>query len=244
MNDEEIRLTLVEHLGELRKRLIISCLMIIIGSILCYNYIDVIVDLIVKPAEGLEFIYLSPPELFIAYIKISLILGLFVALPIVLYQVWKFIKPGLKKEEQKYGIIAIFMGMFFLLLGVVFAYFVIIPISINFFVKMSVDQVEPLFSFANYISFIGSILLAFGVVFELPLIVILLTQLGLVKPSTFRQYRKLVILGIFILAAVLTPPDIVSQSLMGLPMILLYELSIIISSMIYKKKKAKIEEES
>lgn len=237
MADEETRLTLVEHLGELRKRLIISCIAIVLGSVVCYQYIDKIIKLVVKPAKGLDFIYLSPPELFIAYVKISLILGLVLALPVVLFQIWKFIKPGLKENEKKYVLIAMFMGIVFLVMGIMFAYYIIIPMTIQFFIKMSADQIEPLFSFANYLSFIGSLLLSFGLVFELPLIVILLSQLGLVAPNTFKKYRKLVILGIFIVAAILTPPDIISQSLMAIPMVLLYEFSIVISSIIYRKKK-------
>ncbi|MBU5677181.1 twin-arginine translocase subunit TatC [Alkaliphilus sp. MSJ-5] len=245
---DDARLTLVEHLGELRKRLIISSIVIILGSLLCYNYIDIIIQLIVRPAEGLEFIYLSPPELFIAYVKISLVLGLFVASPIVLFQIWMFIKPGLKVKERKYVLFAMFMGIIFLLIGVSFAYFIIIPMTIKFFIKMSVDQIAPLFSFANYISFISSLLLSFGLVFELPLIIILLTQLGLVAPNTFKKYRKMVILGIFIVAAILTPPDVVSQTMMAIPMLFLYEFSIIVSTIIYRKKKeekqSKINDES
>lgn len=244
MLDEEARLTLVEHLGELRKRLIISCLAIILGSVLCYNYIDKIIQLVVKPAAGLEFIYLSPPELFIAYVKISLILGLAVALPIVLFQIWMFIKPGLKEKERQHVLFAMFMGIIFFTMGIVFAYYIIIPMTIQFFIKMSVDQIAPLFSFANYISFISSLLLSFGLVFEMPLIVILLTQLGLVKPDTFKKSRKMVILGTFIAAAILTPPDVVSQTMMAIPMLVLYEFSIIISTIIYGKNQKKKEEES
>lgn len=236
MTDNELRLTLVEHLGELRKRLIISVIAVIIGTAACYNYIEDIIDLITRPAEGLEFIYLSPPELFIAYIKISLVLGLVVALPVVLFQIWMFVKPGLKENEKKYVLFAMFMGSIFFLMGIVFAYLVIIPMTIQFFIKVTAEGIAPLFSFANYISFIGSILLSFGFVFELPLIVILLTQLGLASPSTFKKYRKMVILGVFIVAAILTPPDVISQIMMAVPMLILYEFSIMIATMIYRKK--------
>lgn len=240
--EDDSRLTLVEHLGELRKRVVISFIAIIVGSFVSYNFIDEITNFIVKPAKGLEFIYLSPPELFIAYIKISLILGLIVSSPIILFQIWKFIKPGLKDNEKKYVIFSMFMGIIFLIMGISFAYYIIIPMTIQFFVKMSVDKIQPLFSFANYISFISSLLLSFGIVFELPLLIILLTQLGLVAPKTFRKYRKYVILVIFVVAAILTPPDIVSQTMMAIPMVFLYEFSIIVSSIIYKRKKKTKEE--
>lgn len=230
------QLTLVEHLGELRKRLIISSIAIIIGSLLCYNYIEAIIQLIVRPAKGMEFIYLSPPELFMSYVQISLVLGAFTAAPVVLFQIWMFIKPGLKDRERKYVLVAMFMGMIFLLMGVAFAYFVIVPMTLQFFVKLSVGNITPLFSFENYISFISSLILSFGLVFELPMIIILLTQLGLVSPNTFKKYRKMVILGIFIVSAILTPPDVVSQVFMAIPMLVLFEFSIFVSTIIYNKK--------
>ena len=126
------RLGLMEHLGELRRRIIVSFIAIIVCSIISYNYIDKIVDIITKPAGKLEFIYLSPPELFLAYIKISLILGLIISSPIVLSQIWGFVRPGLKEKEKKYVILAMFMGTVFLIMGVVFAYYIIIPMTIRF----------------------------------------------------------------------------------------------------------------
>ena len=232
-------MSLVGHLEELRKRVMIIALVLVLGAIISYYYIDIIVHIINKPAKGLEFIYLSPPELFLAYIKISLVVGAVIGSPIILYQVWHFIKPGLKEKERKYLLFAMFMGIVFFLLGIVFAYFVIIPLTIEFFVKMSADQIEPLFSFTNYITFISSLLVSFGLVFELPLLMLLLTQLNLVQPSTFKHYRKYVILIIFVVAAILTPPDVVSQILMAIPMILLYEFSIFLTLIINKVRTKK-----
>lgn len=120
------KLTLTEHLGELRKRLIISFMAIIICAFAAYRYMDKIIDIITRPAGELEFIYLSPPELFMAYIKISLVLGLIISSPIVLLQIWGFVKPGLKKKEKKYVVFALSMGTIFLLMGVVFAYYIIV----------------------------------------------------------------------------------------------------------------------
>lgn len=233
------RLTLVEHLGELRKRLVISFVSIIVCAFAVYRYINKIIDIITRPAGDLEFIYLSPPELFMAYIKISLVLGLIISSPIILFQIWSFVKPGLKRKERRYVISALLMGVVFLAMGVVFAYYIIVPMTIKFFIGVSVDKITPTFSFANYISFVSSLLLSFGLVFELPLLIILLTQLGLVAPKTLKKYRKFIILAIFVVAAVLTPPDMISQVLMAIPMVLLYEFSIIVSTIIYKKKKEK-----
>ncbi len=238
------RLTLMEHLGELRKRVVISFIAIIICAFAAYRYIDKIIDIITRPAGELEFIYLSPPELFMAYIKISLVLGLIISSPVVLLQIWGFIKPGLKKKEKRYIVMAMLMGVVFLIVGVVFAYYIIVPMTIKFFIGVSVDKITPSFSFANYVSFVSSLLLSFGLVFELPLLIILLTQLGLVAPKTLRKYRKFIILIIFVVSAILTPPDVVSQVLMAIPMTLLYEFSIMVSSIIYRKKKQDVSDET
>lgn len=233
---EEKNLSLIEHVSELRKRLIIIVFVIIIGSLVSYNYIQNIVDIIIAPAQNLEFIYLSPPELFMTYVKMALLVGVFITTPITLSQIWIFVRPGLKKKEKKYIIFSLFMGIIFFLMGVVFAYFVIIPITIKFFVQVQVEQITPLFSFENYIGFVLSLLLSFGLVFELPLLITVLSLLNLVKSDTLKKFRKPVILIIFVASAILTPPDILSQVLMAIPMIVLYELGISISTNIDKRK--------
>ena len=236
---EDKQLTLVEHLSELRKRIIIIFIAIILGAVASYKYIDIIIEYMVKPAQKLEFIYLSPPELFMAYIKIAIVVGIIISSPISLMQIWLFVKPGLKKNERKYLLLALYLGIVFFLVGSVFAYFTIIPITIEFFTQVSVEQIAPLFSFDSYLSFISSLLFSFGLVFELPLLIILLTQLNLITANTLKKYRKIVILLIFILAAILTPPDVVSQILLALPMVFLYEFSIWISAAIGKRKNKK-----
>lgn len=233
---EDKQLTLVGHLGELRKRLIIVFIAIILGAGVSYKYIDIIIEYMVKPAKELKFIYLSPPELFVAYIKIAVIFGIIISSPIILMQIWLFIKPGLKEKERKYLLFALYMGIIFFLIGAIFAYFTIIPITIEFFTQISVEQIAPLFSFDSYLSFISSLLLSFGLVFELPLLIILLTQLNLITAKVLKKYRKIVILLIFVLAAILTPPDVISQILLALPMLFLYELSIWISAWIGRRK--------
>lgn len=237
--EDDLKLTLVEHLGELRKRLIIIVITIIIGSFISYRYVDLIIEYMIKPAQNLEFIYINPPELFMAHVKIAIICGIAITSPMNLMQIWLFVKPGLKKNERRYLLFALYMGIIFFLIGAIFAYMAIIPITIDFFTKMSGDRISPLFSFQNYLGFISSVLLSFGLVFELPMIVVLLTQLNLVSSDTFKKYRKIVILVIFIVAAILTPPDVVSQVLMAVPMLILYEISIIMSTMIDKRKQSK-----
>jgi sec-independent protein translocase protein TatC len=239
---EDKQLTVIEHFSELRKRLMIIAIAVIIGTILSYKYIDLLIDIIVKPSQGLDFIYLSPPELFMAYIKIALLVGFTITSPITLIQIWLFVKPGLKVKERKYLLFSLLMGVVFFIVGVVFSYFTIIPITINFFVQVQVAQISPLFSFENYISFILSLLLSFGLVFELPLLISLLSMLNLVTTNTLKKYRKIVILVTFIVAAILTPPDVLSQTLMAIPMLFLYEFSILIATSIEKSKKLKNKE--
>lgn len=227
--------TLSEHLKELRKRLLIITIAVFLVASICFAYIEKIVALLIAPAEALNFIYISPPELFLAYIKIAIALGSILSMPLILGQVWLFLKPGLKKKEKKYVFFSMVMGWLFFLLGSSFAYSCVLPLMLNFFVGMSIDLVTPLFSFSNYINFISGILISFGLVFELPIVVMLLTFLQLVNPEQLKKHRKFVCLGIFVMAAVLTPPDIVSQIFMGVPMLLLFEVSIFISKGIYKK---------
>lgn len=234
----EKRLTLVGHLEELRKRIIFIALVVVIGSAVSYFYVDIIVDFIIQPAKDLHFIYLSPADLFLAYIKISLVSGTIVTLPIILYHVWRFILPGMALKQKIYIILANFMSMIFFIAGASFAYYLIVPLTIQFFTKMSRQEIEPLFSFASYTSFMSSILLSFGITFQLPILILLLTQFNLITPAFLKKSRKIFILLIFIAAAILTPPDIISQILLAAPMILLLELSIIISSAIYKRKKS------
>jgi sec-independent protein translocase protein TatC len=227
----------IEHLGELRKRIIIIAMAVLAGSLLSYYFVEELVDLLADPVKHIDMIFLSPPDLFLAHLKIAVIAGVVITAPITLFQIWIFLKPGLKKTEQRYGLFAVFMGTLFFLLGVSFAFFVIIPMSIDFFLRMSTDQVQPMFSFANYLSYCGSLIISFGIVFQLPMVIILLSQLNLVTSRTFRKHRKFFILGVVLLSAILTPPDIISQFLMSGPLIILYEFSILVARIIERKRK-------
>jgi len=229
-------LTLVGHLEELRKRLIIIVIAVIGGTSLSYLYIERIVEFLIKPVGDLNFVYLSPPDLFIAYVKIAIASGCVLTLPLILYQVWGFVLPGISIKQKIYIIGCNLASMFFFLTGSAFAYYYIVPLSINFFTKLSRAEIQPNFSFASYIGFIGSMLLAFGLTFQLPILIMLLTQFNLITPSFLKKSRKIFILLIFVIAAILTPPDVVSQTLLAAPMILLLELSILLSSIIFKRK--------
>lgn len=233
---EELKLTPVQHLAELRNRVAIIFGAILVGSIVSYSFVNPIIELISQPAKELRFVYLTPPELFLACLKLSLAIGIAAASPIILLQIWLFVKPALTKSEKNALAVSLFSGIFFFAAGVGFAYKVILPLTINFFVSITVPGIEPMFSFGDYVGFVSSIMLSFGAVFELPMLVVALTRFGLIRPVTLQKYRKFAILIIFIVAAVLTPPDVISQLLLAAPMLLLYELSIILSKAIVRKK--------
>lgn len=231
MHDNQ--LTLVEHLAEFRRRLIICFVSIFLCSLLCYTVIKRILDLLVKPVGKLVFI--APQEAFVTYLELSLIAGIFLALPMILYQVWCFISVGLRQNEKKYILL---YGPFSLILffgGASFAYFIILPLGIKFLLGFATDTLQPMISISRYVSFAGMLLLAFGVVFELPVVIMFLTKIKLVSPKLLREKRKYALLLIFIVAAILTPPDVVTQLLMAGPLIILYEISILLSKLVYSR---------
>lgn len=234
----EKRLTLVGHLDELRKRIIYIITAVMIGSIVSYKQIDAIVDFILQPAKDLHFIYLSPADLFLAYIKLAIVSGFIITLPITIYQTWRFILPGIGKKQKVFVMLASLMSMIFFAAGALFSYYGIIPLSIQFFIKMSRQEIAPLFSFTSYMGFVGSLLLAFGITFQMPIFIMLLTQFNIITPEFLKRSRKVFVVLIFILAAILTPPDVISQILLAVPMLVLLELSIIVSLLITKRKNA------
>jgi sec-independent protein translocase protein TatC len=233
----EKNLTLVGHLAELRKRIIFSALFFIIASVLCYNFSEKIVTHIIAIARDVEFVFIAPAELLLSYIKLSVIGGLTVSSPFIIFQIWLFVIPGLKKKEKRYILISLIFGSIFLIAGVVFAYIVVVPTMIVFFMGFRIDEISPMISFNSYLSFILSTIFTFGTIFELPILMVLLTRFGIIKTSFLRKNRKFIILIIFILAAILTPPDVISQIILAGPMILLAEIGILFSSLAEKKER-------
>ncbi|PKM83701.1 MAG: twin-arginine translocase subunit TatC [Firmicutes bacterium HGW-Firmicutes-13] len=230
-NKEKI-LTLTEHLTELRKRIVISLIAVILASIVTFTYVDIIRESITAPAGNLVFLTLA--EAFMTNIKIALVSGCLLAFPVILFQVWSFVLPGLSPSERRFTILFVIASLFFFLTGVVFAYHVIIPISIKFFLGFATEDLMPMLSFNSYISYISGIIFAFGLVFQLPIAVFILAKLGLVSSDLLKKYRMYAVVVIFIVAAVITPPDVFSQILMALPMMLLYEISILAAKIVGK----------
>ena len=229
-------LTLVEHLGELRKRIVYSVIIFIFGVLISYNYSEIIIKDIVNISPDTNFVFIAPTELLMSYIKISLVGGLVLAAPLLLFQLWQFVSPGLNIREKKYIIVSLFSGSIFFIIGLIFSYIMVLPTMIMFFIGFQIEEIQPMISFSSYLSFVINTLLAFGLIFELPIVMLLLSRFGLVNVSFIKKNRKYFVLVIFIVAAIVTPPDVVSQVLLAIPMMILFEIGIFISTLAEKKR--------
>ncbi|HBR14423.1 MAG TPA: twin-arginine translocase subunit TatC [Candidatus Omnitrophica bacterium] len=226
-------LSFFEHLDELRVRLIKSLGAVIIAACFFYVFIDRTLAWVIKPVGKLVFT--SPADAFMARLTLTIFGGFLLALPVVLYQIWRFVAAGLQEKEAR--TILIFgpasLGLFFL--GGLFAYFVAVPMSMNFLLSFSSELMVPMITVKSYISFVGSFILSFGVVFELPLILMFLTKIGIATPAFLVQKRRHAIVIILIVSAILTPPDCVSQLIMAVPLMVLYEVGVLVSKLTYRR---------
>jgi sec-independent protein translocase protein TatC len=248
MNDStNEKMPLTAHLEELRKRLIRSLIAIGVCFVICYTFKEKLFWIVARPLmevlpQGSFMIFTGLPEAFFTYLKISFFAGLILASPFVLYQIWKFISPGLYKKEKKYVVPFVITSTLLFMGGVCFAYFLVLPPAYKFFVDFSTDFFRPMFTLKEYLSLTLKLLLAFGIVFEIPVFLFFMTKIGLVSSRTLARQRKYAILIIFIAAAILTPtPDAFTQCLMALPMMVLYEIGILVSKWGEKKKQAASE---
>lgn len=235
-------MTLISHLRELRKRLTRVVAVIFVGFFACYGIAKPVYDflaipLVVNMPENASLIYTSPPGAFFVYLKVSLVLSFFLSSPYTFYQIWAFIAPGLYREEKRMLIPLSMLSAFFFFAGATFCYFLVFPIAFKFFMGFATDAITPMISIEEYLSFVIKLLIAFGLVFEMPLFAFFLARLGLLTAQKMRKWRKYAVLLTFICAALLTPPDIFSQLLMAGPMLLLYEISVFIVAAVQKKPK-------
>jgi sec-independent protein translocase protein TatC len=244
---EEEKLPLTSHLEELRKRLVISLIATGIGFLACYGLSERLFLLLSEPLikampEGSSFIFTGVTEAFFTYLKLAFFAGIFVASPVIIYLIWAFVAPGLYDTERKSIMPFVLLGVVFFIGGTAFAYFAVFPQAFKFFMGYNTQYVKIMPSIGEYLSFSCIFLLGFGIVFELPVFIICLARLGIIKHSHLKKYRKMVIIGIFIAAAILTPtPDAVNQLLMAVPMLVLYELSIVAVRFFEKKKEPDID---
>ena len=231
-------MTFIDHLEELRWRIIKSLIGILLGSAIIFFFIDEIFQILLHPTTLLD----SPPTLQVLKVHgmfmikwgIAFIGGLILGIPVITFQLWKFIAPGLLKNERKYVFPIVLFSFISFIAGVLFAYFIIIPFSLNFFSSMGYVDVENNFSINYYFSYILWLIFSSGLLFQLPVLVVIFTLIGILTPPFMRHYRRHSFITILILSALITPPDPISLLMMSLPLILLYELSIILCS-IFKK---------
>jgi len=217
------------HLDELRHRLIRIIIGNVAGFLVCYGFAEKLVSILQKP-YGRTLVFLFPAEAFYVTLKVAFFAAIWLETPLILYEVWSFVSPGLKDRERKFAKYFIFYGTGLFFLGIMFCYFVVLPFVMSFLLSYQGDIIRPMISATNYISFVTLLMFTFGVVFDLPLLVVMLTLIGIVTPDMMRKNRKFALMFMLVLAAILTPPDVFSQIIMTIPLIILYEVSIIVSS--------------
>lgn len=233
--------TLIEHLADLRKCVVRSLIIIIAGSCICIYFSEAIFSFIRAPilpylsgAGGLVFT--APIDKFMAHLKVGALAGAIMTCPLWLHQVWLFISPGLYKHEKKIGIYFIFFGTILFLLGVTFVYKIVYPMAFKYLLTFGGDVDKPMITISEYLSFFITTTLLFGLAFEMPLILVVLGALGIIDHEFLRRRRRMAIMLIAVLSAVITPPDAVSMLAMLAPMLILYEASIILVKYIGKKR--------
>lgn len=249
---------LTEHLGELRSRILISLTAILVIFAACFYFSEQIFSILIAPIHNtirfslknpyitiignrnpdLELVFLAPAEAIWMHIKISFISAFIISSPIIFYEVWKFVSPGLLEQEKKYALPFVFTTTFLFLIGSLFCFIIILPFAMNFLLTYKTENLKPMLSVGRYIDFCLKFILAFGAIFELPVVTVFLTKMGIVTPEFLAKNRKYSVLIAFVLAALLTPtPDAFNQILMAVPMILLYETGIWASKFLNRKKK-------
>jgi sec-independent protein translocase protein TatC len=234
--DEEGKMPLTEHLSELRKRLVVSIAAIGIGFIASFNFSDRLIGLIVK-SINIKIVFLAPTEAFWAEMKVAFFCGLLISMPVLLHQIWKFVAPALHPNERQYGLPFVILSFVFFLIGVAFALAVVLPFAIGFLLSYQTEWMQPMISVGNLVDFYIKFLLAFGLVFEMPLAITILSKIGVLTPAFLSKNRKYAVLANFVIAAILTPTtDVFNMMLMAIPLVVLYEIGIIGARIFGKKK--------
>ncbi len=232
---------LLEHLDELRGRLFRAIIAAFLGMLACYVFAEDMFDQLMLPLyealpEGSTMIYTAPHEAFFIHIKTAFVAGIFLTSPYIFYQFWLFIKPGLYSHERKYILPISFCSALLFVGGALFGYFIIFPYAYQFFMGFADVFISPMISMREGFSFAVRVLLAFGIVFELPLIIFFLSSLGLVTAEGLRKKRKYMLILAFMLSALLTPPDLITQAFMAGPLVLLYEVGVLIAVVVGRKR--------
>ena len=240
MTDPASEMGFLDHLEELRWRIIKGLLAIIVGSAVSFGFIDQILEILLKPTTSTSYRIalqvLSVQGMFLIKWFIAFISGFILAMPVVVYQIWKFVTPGLKINEKRYALPVVLFACISFITGVSFGYLVLIPFSLEFFSGMGAGLVENNFSITYYFSFLTWLLLGAGLVFQLPVLSLFLSAIGVLTPPFMRHYRRHAVVTILILSSFITPPDPVSMLMMAVPLVVLYEISIGVSWMVNHRR--------
>ncbi len=231
----------LQHLTELRTCLLHSIIGIFIGAMACYYWVNELFRFITSPITSselkFEIIGTGPSEAFICKIQIAIVVGILLSCPFTFYQIWKFISPGLHDNEKKMAVPFIGFTSFFFLAGTSFCFFFVLPVAFDFFLEEFISVgISPNIKIGEYLSFIVQLLLAFGVIFELPVLCYFLSRAELIKYKSLIDNFRYAVVGIFIIAGLLTPPDVISQMLMAMPLLVLYGLCLLITKHVEKQK--------
>jgi sec-independent protein translocase protein TatC len=239
-------MSFLDHLEELRRRILKSLVAVVFFAIGAYFISDWLVNVVSVPLQDVGVYFKAPAEAFLVRLKISIFAGAIVAVPVLFYQAWMFVGPGLYKSEAKVVIPIVFSSTIFFLIGGGFCFFYVIPLAMKFLLGFATERMQPMIMIGDYISFAGMLVLAFGLVFELPVASFILGRMGIIDHKLLAKGRRYAIVGMVILGAVLTPPDIISQLMLAGPLYLLYEISIIVVRITAKKAgdRWKIDSES
>ncbi|HVS63383.1 MAG TPA: twin-arginine translocase subunit TatC [Thermoanaerobaculia bacterium] len=229
--EELQRMTLLEHLEELRSRILRSLAALLVGFGVCFAFAKPIYNVLAQPVvpyiEGGKLSFLRVTDPFIVYVKVALLAGVFLMSPFILYQVWKFVSPGLYSREKRYAMPFVFFGSSFFLAGGLFGYFVAVPFAVRFLILEMGENFEPVITVDFWLNFLINVLLGLGLMFELPIMIFMLAMLGVVTPRFLLKHFRWAVLIIFVVAAVITPtPDVVNLCVVAIPTILLYLLGV------------------
>jgi len=257
---KETKMPLTAHLADLRKRIFISLIAILIGFIATFSYSEELFRFLTFPLRyqvllsisspfvqlvekniknNPTLVFLAPAEAFWMHMKVSLIAAVVLSLPVIFLQLWKFISPGLQHKEKKYVIPFVIITTAFFLIGAAYCYFLVLPFAMGFLLTYKTESMVPMLSVEKYVDFCLKFILAFGAIFELPIVIVFFTRMGFVSPKTLAKHRKYAILLAFVAAAILTPtPDVFNQTLMAVPIIVLYEIGILVSRIFVRRKTA------
>jgi len=220
-------MTFLDHLEELRKRIFYSLIVLCVAAVVGFFISQRVLDLLTRSVPN--FVFLAPAEAFVVHLKVALVTGLFLASPVIFYQFWRFVRPALQRHEVKYLASAVVVSSLLFVAGVAFAHLVVVPVAMKFLLSFQSPKLQAMLSIGEYVGTVGTFLLACGVIFQLPVMMFFLTKLGVVTPKLLMRNQRIAFVLVFVVAAVLSPPDVFSQTLMAVPLVVLFELGVLAS---------------